>query len=217
MTPGELIDIFRTEMADTLEPYLWSDSELLGYLDDAQTVYAQLTGGFADSTSTATKITIVAGKDWYAISPRILKLRRVTRTDTGREIPVWTAEQAELRGVRFDGLTGPIRALVSGLEDQKLRAWPMPSEASVPAELRILRLPLSTISDVDSRIEVPLQHRVPMLNWVKSRAHRKPDAETLNPVKADAYEQAFRRYCVQASAELARQRRPSGTVHYGGL
>ena len=35
MTSGDLLDLFRDEMADKVTPYLWSDDLVFGYIDDA--------------------------------------------------------------------------------------------------------------------------------------------------------------------------------------
>jgi hypothetical protein len=218
MNSTELIETFRDEMNDLAEPYLWSDSLLYRYLDDAQKMFCRLTEGIEDSSTVAvTRLDIQAGVEWYATDKRILKVRKVFDTATGRELPLVNMEKAGAEGVRFDGRTGPIKALVAGLEKNKLRAWPKPS-ADATVDLSVFRLPLVTITDDgDQELEVDEQHHLSLLMWVKHRAYGKEDAETFNRRKSDEYEQRFYAYCSEARKEQERARRSVGTVVYGGI
>lgn len=217
MTPGELLQRFRREMVDTVEPYLWLDEEVFAYADSAQTWFVRLTGGIADSSSYLTKIEVVPGESWYDLDSKILKVRAVTVASTGRRLEVVSPETAQDKGFVFrPGLTGPTRGLITGLEDHKVRVWPVPNVADT-LELSVLRLPFGRIDSDDCRIEVPEQHHENLLLWMKSRAYLKPDAETFDRSKSQDFESAFRAYCAQVQAELSRQRRSAGTTTYGGL
>lgn len=217
MTPGELLHRFRLEMVDTVEPYLWSDEEVFAYANSAQSMLARLTGGIADSSSYVTEIEVVPGETWYDLSPKVLKVRTVTLGSTGRRLDVVSPETAQDKGYVFrPGLTGEVRAVVTGLEDGKARVWPVPTKADV-LNLSVLRMPFGSIDGEDSRIEVPEQHHEHLLLWMKSRAYLKPDAETFDKSKAQEFEGAFRAYCSFVQAELSRQRRSAGTTTYGGL
>lgn len=217
MTPGELLQRFRLEMVDTVEPYLWLDEEVFAYADSAQTWFARLTGGIADSSSHLTEIAVVPGESWYDLDPKILKLRTVTLGSTGRRLDVVSPETAQDKGYVFrPGLTGAVRALITGAEDGKVRAWPVPNQADTLA-LSVLRLPFGRITADDCRIELPEQHHEHLLLWMKSRAYLKPDAETFDKSKSQDFEAAFRAYCSFVQAELSRQRRSAGTTTYGGL
>lgn len=216
MTPPELLAVFREEMNDEATPYLWSDSAIYRYMDDAQKMFCRKTEGIEDArTLPLTRISVAAGTEWYTLSPLILKVRTVTRTDTGRPIPVIAAEKAQHEGVRFDGSEGPIKALVSGLSKQQLRAWPMPNE-SVTLALAVFRLPLEVI-DASGEFEIDEQHHLALLHWMKHKAYDKQDAETFDRRKADDYERKFLDYCAEARKEQERARRPVSTVAYGGI
>lgn len=218
MNSTELIETFRDEMADTEAPYLWSDALLYRYLDDAQKMFCRKTEGIEDSSTAAiTRLDIMPGTDWYAIDKRILKVRKAFDAATGRELPIVNMERAGAEGIRFDGRAAPIKALVTGLEKHKLRAWPMPSTAAV-VNLSVFRLPLGPITDDgDQELEIDEQHHMALLLWVKHRAYGKEDAETFNRRKSDEYEARFLAYCADARKEQERARRNSGAVLYGGL
>lgn len=217
MNSSELLDQFRSDVQDTAEPPLWGDEELLRWLDDAQKWFCRLTDGIADaSTVSVCRVNVVAGTDWYSISPLITQLRRATRVDTGAEIRLLNMEKAPLHGVRFDGKPGPLNTFVTGLESHKLRAWPVPSE-NVTVELIVFRLPLETIDDRAQELEIDEQHHLALLDWVKRCAYLRDDPETYDKRKADNYEQRFRNYCENAKHEQTRARRQVGTVAYGGI
>jgi len=217
MNTTELLAAFRDEMADNAAPYLWSDSAVYRYLDDAQKMFCRLTEGIEDSsTADICRLSVVAGTDWYALSPKILKVREVIDLVTGRPYGLISAEKAPSAGAHFTGQPGPLRLFVQGLEKGKLRAWPMPASA-VSVELRVFRMPLVTLSGANQTLEIDEQHHLALLDWVKRHAYNKEDAETFNRRKAEEYEGRFRAYCAAARVEQERARRTTGTVIYGGI
>lgn len=218
MNSTELLDAFRDEMFDTVEPYLWSDAFIYRAIDDAQKMFCRLTEGIEDArTAGLTKIAVEAGTDWYDLSPLILKLRSVHRADNGLSVRVVGAELCDKLGIQFDGSVGPVTAVVTGLEKSAARIWPMPNE-TVDLNLSVFRLPLAPITGAgDETLEIDDQHHWHLLNWVKHLAYLKPDPETYNLSKSKDYEAAFRAYCAQARVEQGRARHPAGAVAYGGL
>jgi len=216
MTVEQLLTLFRSEMADQAEPYLWSDEEFFVYLDDAQKMWARWTDGIADASSDLTQIVVQAGQQWYDLDSRVLKIRTATRADDGRTLDIYNPEDLQYRGVRFTGQQAPVRALIQGMEDGKLRAWPVPSD-DMTVDLTIFRLPLESIVDENSVLEIAEHHHTHLLKWVRSRAYGKQDADTFDRVKAAEFEAAFRDYCKQVQREQSRVRRTTGTVQYGGL
>ena len=215
MDTGELLTLLRQELADTVEPYLWSDEELLTYLNDAQTMLARKTDGIPDaSTPVVTQLAITPGVEWYPLHAKVLKVRTAARLSDGGRLEVLTPETAERNGVRFNGTQGPVRVAVQGFEDRKLRVWPIPSVADT-LSLAVFRTPLKSLLDADP--EVAEHHHIHLLLWARSRAYLKQDAETFDKGRADDFEARFRAYCDEVVREQSRLRRSSGTVAYGGL
>ena len=50
-TAQDVLDLVRSQLDDTSEPYLWPDAELIEYLDRAQREFAQKTLCFPDYTN----------------------------------------------------------------------------------------------------------------------------------------------------------------------
>ncbi len=216
MNAGELLSIFRSEMADTVEPYLWSDEEFYVYLNDAQVMFCRKTDGIADATTAEiTQLPIVAGTEWYDVHTKIKKLRIAVHADNGQPVEIMNPETAQSKGVRFRGTTGRVQVIVWGLEEGKVRVWPTPVEDEV-IELAVFRLPLTAITDEDSTFELPEQHHLALLNWVKARAYLKQDAETIDKTRANDFERRFAAYCDESTGEQSRARRSTGATSYGG-
>jgi hypothetical protein len=213
MNTTELLAVFRQEVFDLELPYLWSDSLVYTYIDDAQKQFCRLTYGIEDSRTF--KLNIKSdGTEWYAIDPMILKLRNAVDSSTGRDVPLIAVEKMGDRGLRFDGSVGPLQALITGLDKGFVRALPKPNVAST-VELRTFRLPNDVVAGDD--FEIDPQHVLPLLDWVKKKAYSVQDAETSDPRKAERHEKAFEAYCADAKVEQSRARRPVSTVTYGGL
>lgn len=212
MTTTELLALFRIEVVDLELPSLWADALIYGYIDDAQKQFCRDTNGIADSRSFA--LTVSPGTEWYPLSPKILKLRDAVNRITGVPVPIIAFEKMTEEHMKFDGSTAPIRALISGLDEGMLRAWPIPNQATV-VELRTFRLP-ETVGAGDD-LEIPEQHQQPLLHWVKYRAYSVQDSETFDKGAADRHRALFGEYCNRARIEQNRIRRPVGNVIYGGI
>jgi hypothetical protein len=213
MNTTELLSVFRQEVYDTVVPYLWSDSLVYTYIDDAQKQFCRKTYGIEDSRTF--KLTIKAdGTEWYAIDPLILKIRDAIDPATGKDVPLVSVEKMTDNGLLFNGTVGPLKALITGMDKGFVRTIPKPNVAST-VELRTFRLPNDIGAGDD--FEIDPQHILGLLDWVKCKAYRVQDAETSNPKKAQEHEQVFEAYCARAKVEQSRARRPVSTVSYGGL
>lgn len=212
MNTTELLGLFREEVADAELPYLWSDASVYRYIDDAQKQFCRWTYGIADARSF--KLFIKPGTEWYPVDPRVLKVRSAANAVTGREVPLVALEKLDEHGIRFDKAPGHVAALISGMQENTLRAWPVPNVAAV-VELRTFRLPETV--EAGSEFEIGEQHHLNLLLWVKHRAYGIQDSEGSDKNKAADYEARFARYCAAAKLEQGRLYRPVSTVRYGGL
>ena len=118
--------------------------------------------------------------------------------------------------MRFDGTTGPVQAIIIGIEPHKIRVWPVPNE-TVTLQLLVFRLPLTDIDDDGQQLEIDPQHHEHLLLWCKHRAYSKQDAEAFDKTKAADFKAQFLDYCEQAKLEQRRLRHKTRVVAYGGL
>ena len=213
MNTTELLSIFRAEVQDAVQPYLWADDLVYGYIDDAQKQFCRDTYGVADSRSF--KLSIKSdGTEWYRLDPRIAKLRGAVDVSTGIDVPLVAAEKAASEGIRFNGTLGRTKALVTGLDDGMVRVWPKPNEAMV-IELRTFRI--SQDAGAGDDLEIDPQHHRHLLYWVKHLAYDVQDSQTLDKQASDKFRAKWDAYCAKAKNEQSRARRPMSTVAYGGI
>lgn len=211
MTTTELLALFREEVQDLAAPYLWSDSLIYGYINDAQKQFCRNTWGIEDARGF--KVNVVAGSEWYTISPRILRIRAAVDS-AGKDVPVIAVEAMEANGMRFDGRLGAIRALVKGLEKNTLRAWPVPNASAV---VQLFTFRLSDDVGAGDDLEIGEQHHRHLVSWVKHLAYDNQDAETNDKAASERNGAKFEANCAAAKTEQGRLRRPRAVVAYGGV
>lgn len=229
MTPLQLYDLFRADIVDVATPYLWSDDEAWGYMDEAQKQFARLTGGLSDASSALTSIELAAGDVWVNIDPRILKIRHIKKSTNDADVPIHNFEDMELTGrdndygirriFRLNDEEGPLQYLIAGMERDKLRCVPIPT-VDETLSLIVYRIPLTTLTvdtGATAEFEIEEQHHRPLLFWMKKLAYDKQDAETFDRSKASEFEKKFLEYCSVAKHERELREHKYRAVVYGGL
>lgn len=217
MKTSDLKDLFRSEIDDAVAPYLWSDTEIAAYMDEAQKMFCRLVGGIQDASSMLCTVDIEIGEPFAAIDPRILRVRRIQRDSDATKLRVISFEDADFEFIQLDDTPGPIDAVIVGMEEDKLR-WAKIPQVADTATMIVERLPMNTItSTFKTPLEVHEKHHQPLLKWMKSRAYGKQDSDTFDAQKKAQYEAEFRAYCREAKAEKEVLRHKTRVVHYGGL
>lgn len=217
MNSTDLLDRFRTDVKDDAKPYLWSDEEIYSNIDDAQKMFCRLIDGLPDATSVATSVAYAIDEAWLALHPSIIKIRAARFGSTGRPITVVNYEDLTEHCIKLDGKTGNPHYLVIGMETDKALFYPTPVAADTLV-LLIDRLPLKRITcDGDQKLEIPEEHHLHLLDWVKHLAYLKQDAETLDKRASADFETEFRRYCETARKEKERKKHKTRIVQYGGI
>jgi hypothetical protein len=196
-----------------VQPYLWSDDLVYGYIDDAQKQFCRDTYGIPDARSF--KVNIRAdGTVWYRYDPRILKIRAATLADTGRKVPIVPFEKMDAFGYRFNNTTGPLAALITGLEANVFRAVPIPNQVAT-INLAVFRLPADAGPGDD--LEIEPRHQLGLLHWVKHRAYAVQDTETYDKKASEGYLAKHVLHCARALEDQSRGSHEVGTVIYGGI
>jgi hypothetical protein len=218
MTSSDVLVLFRSEMADKVEPYLWDDEDVFGYMDDAHTMFCRKTDGILDSSTDAvTLVPVVPGTDSITLHSSIKRIRAVSRLDNGRDLDIINRTDMPLRRWYFDGVPGTVKALVIGTEAHKARVFPLSSE-TVNLRLEVQRLPLVPITtDGDQAFEIDAEHHRHLLLWMKHLAYLKQDTETYDRTKAEEFETKALTYFAQVKEEERRKAFKVRSVAYGGI
>lgn len=226
MISEELKDIFRDEVQDLEKPYLWSDDAVYRYMNDAYTQFFRLTGGIADVTSSATQVDVVAGEYLADLHPSILRIMSAQLASDQSILKIFNMADVDasknadygyvLNSIRVRR-DGTVKTVVIGAERNKaiLIDTPMVNDT---INLHIYRLPLTRIKDGTHQLEeLPEDHQMHLVNWMKHLAYLKQDAETFDKSKSDECEGLFRNYCGQCTAEWNRYKHKTRETTYGGL
>lgn len=223
-TVSQLLEIFRDEVEDTVEEYLWSDAEFYHYLDEAQKEFARETDYFKDVSSSLTSIAVTAYEPWVDIDPRIIEIRRVKIS--GRTTPVQVINYNELDRVytmsrygeeisgNWETAQGNPKYLVTDIETDKGRLVPIPTEDAT-LTLSVIREPLEDIENEASELELEKSiHQRSLLMFCKAMAYMKQDSDTFDAEKADKFRRDFYAYCLRIKQRQTRKQRRLGTVRF---
>lgn len=226
MKTSEILDLFRKETDDVMEPYLWSDEEILAYLNEAQEVHVRLTGGIADRRSPLTKLTYKTGDQFRKYSDRILRIQGAW-DENNNKVTVQNYDSLETGYLEDDygrrinaGLddtrTGPIKYMITDVDAGDIQLYPIPDHDGY-IRMYIRRLPREEITSTGSELEISSYHHMNLLNWVKYKAYMKQDAETFDGAKARDFRMAFVDGLENARKDKAAREDRKRVVQYGGI
>lgn len=230
MNSTDLLGYFRTQIRDEEKPYLWTDEEVLSYMDDAHRMFARRTGCIRDATSALCTLKFGVDKKFVAYDERILGIRYAELNSTGRKLNIVNLENEVEGGIlpeydynsliwrsRLNDPSGVVDTLVLGMDSDNIRVIPPSAEAD-SATLVIFREPLSTINAEGQEFEIPERHHTSLYFWMAHKAYNKQDVDTYDKTKSDDFGQKFLDYCAWVKAEdVGRREHRVRTVRYGGI
>lgn len=229
MNANELADYFRSQVRDTVAPLLWSDEEVLTYMNEAQKMFVRLTNGIYDVTSAACTVAITAGQKYSTLNPAVLEIRKAyyVNPNTGfkRELKVISladidslssSDYGVYNNSSIQDTPGTVDYMLTGEERGKVRWINVPTEDAT-VQLAIARLPLTSLSSTQLTLEVPEEHHVSLIEWMKHLAYNKQDGDAYNPKTSTESEMRFRAYCDFVWKEWERYRHTHRTIAYGGI
>jgi hypothetical protein len=188
MNLAQLLEITRVDLDDQVEPYLWSDAELIEAAADAEYEACRRARLLIDSSTAAVcHIAVTAANPLYALDERVLFVRRAK---LGLEdMPLRRASyrdlDANVSGWETD--TGTPTHYVTDFETGKIRLYPIPIVDDT-ISMTVVRLPLVPLTDTTvtlaSSPEIKLHYHRSLRFWMMHRAYSKPDADAMNKGKA---------------------------------
>lgn len=193
----DLITLFRQEADDTVEPYLWSDDELLDYANDAEQEACRRARLLVDSSTPAVcAVAVTAGDLLCALDARVIFVRRA-RFAGGRPLQRLTMQDMEDRNPYWlDAQASTPTVFVPDYETGKLALYPPPAAAGT-LRLTVVREPLQPMTDGQDTPEIAARYHRALRHWMLYRAYSKQDSQANDPKKAaDAlalFEQEFGR------------------------
>jgi hypothetical protein len=191
----DLVKIFRDEVDDVTEPFLWTEEELIDYANDAENEACRRSRLLIDSTTVEIcQIAVTANTAGYALDPRVIFVRRAKLAT--KSLPLGRASVRDLDDETpgWDAHTGTVSAYIPDHDTGKLRLYRIPT-VNDTLNLTVVRLPLEAMENLDAEPEIHRRYQRNLRHWLKWRAYSKQDAETMDEKKAAAglalFEQEF--------------------------
>jgi hypothetical protein len=185
MTLRDLIELFRNEVDDTVEPYLWSDDEATDFANDAQQEACRRARLLVDSTTTAICQVTAAAADagLVTLDPRVIFLRRIRASGSLPLKRMTLQDMEECNPYWQDSAADVPRAFIPDYSNGVLMLWPKPATDTVYA-MTVVREPLAEMDSDDDEPEIPTRWQRSLRHWMVFRAYSKQDTEALDPKKA---------------------------------
>jgi len=197
MNLKELIRRFRSEAADTVEPFLWPDEAVKDWFNDAQE-QACIRGRllFEDSNDAVCRINLVAGEHSYSIHSSLYEVASVYLNSEGQSAPtqlkIVSRDWLEAEVNNWRSFSGPARWVVQG--ETKLRVVGTFGTGAF-LQLEGYRLPMCRL--IREERDEPEIHRAShqhLVYWVLHKAFSQPDSNNFDPNRANTAEAAFTAY-----------------------
>ena len=218
MTVDDLVMQFRSDADDALLPYLWSSTEVMRWLNEAQHEAALRSRLLLETSDpTITQIALQVGVLTYKLHSSVFELTSIRYKATGDNYscPVTLVTRKELDqispGWRDQTNNRPPKYV---FQDEKTLTLTQAPIATGTIYLEAFRLPLIALDGGAKEPEINAAHHRHLVKWMLHRAFSKPDAETMDPQRAERSEKEFTRYFgLRPDAGLRRETQSNTPQH----
>lgn len=196
MNVRELLEHTRTRyLRDEEAPFLWSASELLRYLNEAENLFARRTHVLSDDDSAFTTITTVEGQSRYALDPRIIFVSEAYN-DTG--IRIKNATRNRMPRTPYEGKP---RMYTLDAKVSSIRFGPTP-DAAYDIDLVVARKPLTAMISKYDEPEIPEEYHLALCDYVAYKALRNNDTEASNTTAAENFRADWEKALTEAKRDV---------------
>lgn len=195
-TLSMLLTRWRNYLDDTVQPYAWSNVELVDYANNVVDVLCRESwANFDTQTAQCCSYTLSADTQEYSLDPSVLRVTRA-RLD-GQALPLTIKSDADMHKTNpnWDVQTQtstPTFMITPGLGPSRFAVYPTPDD-TYTLNLAVYRLPIAILSasDLGGTPDIPEQHVRFMDHGVYARAYGKNDHDTDMQKKAEKHMQLF--------------------------
>lgn len=207
MNVADFIELFRRETGDSEETYLWSDEEIVGYLNESANDAAERALLIEDSTTAdCCEITLVPGTSTYELHDSVIRVKRVTLA--GKPMRASSIEAMDETGASWETMEGTPHTFIVNGQVTSVRVVPTPTAAGT-LNLTVYRTPLEPLTLDNDMAEPelkPIYHRR-LLDGMLMHAYSKNDADAKNESLAAEHEARFARsFGLRPDANVQRKR-----------
>jgi len=208
MKGADFVAEFRRVMNDEAQGQLWTDEEIIRYLNSAVEEACERAQLIEDrSSSQCCQLNLTPGQATYRLHPSVLHIKRMAFN--GRPLLDTSEEELDTAEPGWESRTGQPRAFFRvGVRD--VRIVPIPQAVAV-LNMTVYRLPLKPVPEDTfdgATIELPDIYHLRLMAWIYRCALLKNDSEVINPVKAAQFEAQFEQsFGKRPDANVQRKRR----------
>ena len=212
MKVAEFITDFRADLVDNDTPPLWSDADIVRYLNDAvqeANVRAFLTED--RQTPAVCTITLVPDVSTYQLHPSVFEIKRATLR--GRPLDETSVEELDDECPGWENWKGSPRLFIfeqaSGARPASIRLVRIPTQADT-LSMTVYRGALNplTAANGTAKPELPERFHERLKDWVYRCAYLKQDADAFDKSKAIEFEASFERsFGARPDANVQRKQR----------
>jgi len=218
-TLKELISQLRIDLDDPDygdDRSLWSDSELLNYLNRAQDEACLRSRMLLDSeTRSICEIQLLPSVHTYDVDCRVFWIKRAKIDGQSCQLePTGHSDMDYYRSGNWEEKRSRYPThYMTDMNTYSLRVYPVPTEASV-LWLTVFRKPLGPMElDLpECKPEIPEIHHWNMLEWAKHLAYAKHDGDAFDPEASARHASMFAQFFGERNSaellELLRTKRP---------
>jgi hypothetical protein len=220
-TVDQLVTKFRQEMDDENVPYLWSDAEIIDYLDQAQKEFCRKTMILKDVVTTP----VSANGSTVDIEYAIVDVRRAQLGNESRPLSIINFSELDtnMSATDYGGVTlsdwttdtGTPRILVPDHSYLKGRLVPIPTAADT-LTMWVARLSDDISAGGNFEIEDP-SHQRAFLLYARGLAYLKKDSETYDEAESQLLMAEFQSRIDMFRSEQKKGRSAPRAARYGGI
>ena len=192
-TLTQLLAQCRIDLDDLSTPYFWSDAELVGYINRAMDEVCFRMRGIRDSDSDLCTIRLRPGTAKYDLDCRILEVRRMKIAGRGQTLQQTTVDVLDHERANWEAETAEFpTGYLLDMDAEWVRVFPAPTVAKT-VTMTVWRLPLKDLelTDAEKSPEINKAHHYNALEYAKSLAYSKHDADAFDPQAAALCEARF--------------------------
>ena len=192
-TVDDLIKAFREDEKDNVEPYFWSNNQLLRWTNEALTEFAERSLSIYDDESPVTLIPYGIGDDRFVLDTCIIDVKDVWIEGPPRR-HLLRSHSSLARGRRYGNESCGCSSYYHFDGAGQLRIHPKPSTAGA-LRLRIVRRLIRDLEKCDKVPDLLPQDVRHLLSYIAYKAYRVNDAETYNKGSSDEHLALFESAC----------------------
>lgn len=216
MTLAQLIAVFRADTRDDAAPYLWSDTDVTRWLNEAEeeaAIRARLL--FDTDTPAYCQVAVISGTRTYGVDGKVIEIVHAELVDGGGDThPVDIFTDIGLERVNPTWREDDPRCPEALIHRDKSVTFDVEPDANYTLNLEVYRLPVASMTATTDSPEIADAHHLHLVKWAIHRAYGVPDTDGYNAgLKQASFDEFEGYFGPRPNADLRKYRNAARVVH----